>query len=84
MTKFVDNIPARLTVTGCFPTCLTEVGGLDPCLIFFLLFFLFFFFLFTELLASKLSLDEEDGTEGNLASEEVEEDLTSEDGEGST
>ena len=79
-----STLPARLTVTGCFPTCLTVVGGLDPCLIFFFLFFLFFFFLFTELLASELSLDEEDETEGDLASEEGEEDLTGEDGEGST
>jgi hypothetical protein len=79
-----STLPARLTVTGCFPTCLTVVGSLDPCLFFFFLFFLFFFFLFTELLASELSLDEEDGTEGDLASEEGEEDLTGEDGEGST
>jgi hypothetical protein len=60
------------------------VGGLDPCLIFFFLFFHFFFFLFTELLGSELSLDEEDGTEDDLASEEGEEDLTGEEGEGST
>jgi hypothetical protein len=79
-----STLPARLTVTGCFPTCLTVVGSLDPCLFFFFLFFLFFFFLFTELLASELSLDEEDGTEGDLASEEGEEDLTGEEGEGST
>jgi hypothetical protein len=73
--------PTRLTVTGCFPTCLTVVGGFDPHLSFFFLFFLFFFFLFTELLASELLLDEEDGMEGNLASEEGEEDLTGEDSE---
>jgi hypothetical protein len=79
-----STLPARLTVTGCFPTCFTVVGGLDPCLIFFFLFFHFFFFLFTELLGSELSLDEEDGTEDDLASEEGEEDLTGEDGEGST
>jgi hypothetical protein len=60
------------------------VGGFDPCLIFFFLFFLFFFFLFTKLLASELSPDEEDGMESDLASEEGEEDLTGEDGEGST
>jgi hypothetical protein len=60
------------------------VGGLDPCLIFFFLFFCFFFFLFTELLGTELSLDEEDGTEGDLAIEEGEEDLTGEEGEGST
>jgi hypothetical protein len=72
-----STLPAQLSVTGCFPTCLTVVGSLDPCLVFFFLFFHFFFFLFfhfffflfTELLASKLLLDEEDGTEGNLASE---------------
>jgi hypothetical protein len=79
-----STLPARLTVTGCFPTCLTVVGGFDPCLSFFFLIFLFFFFLFIELLAAELSLDEEDETEGNLASEEGKEDLTSEDGEGST
>ena len=59
------------------------VGRFDPCLSLFFLFFLFFFFLFTRLLGLELSLDEEDGTEGNLASEEGEEDLTGEDGEGS-
>jgi hypothetical protein len=79
-----STLPARLSVTGCFPTCLTVVGSLDPCLFFFFLFFLFFFFLFTELLGSELSLDEEDETEGDLASEEGEEDLTGEEGEGST
>jgi hypothetical protein len=79
-----STLPARLTVIGCFPTCLTVVGGLDPCLIFFFLFFLYFFFLFTKLLASELSLDEEDGTKGDLASEEGKEELTGEDGEGST
>jgi hypothetical protein len=51
---------------------------------FFFLIFLFFFFLFTGLLASKLSPDEEDETEGDIASEEGEEDLTGEEGEGST
>jgi hypothetical protein len=79
-----STLPAQLIVTGCFSTCLTVVGGLDPCLIFFFLFFLFFFFLFTELLASELSLDEEDGTEGDLASEEGEEDLNGKESEGST
>jgi hypothetical protein len=79
-----STLPARLTVTGCFPTCLTMVGGFDPCLSFFFLIFLFFFFLFTGLLASELSLDEEDEMEGDLASEEGEEDLTGEEGEGST
>jgi hypothetical protein len=54
------------------------VGSLDRCLVFFFLFFHFFFFLFTELLGSKLSLDEEDEMEGDLAREEGEE------GEGST
>jgi hypothetical protein len=79
-----STLPAQLTVTGCFPTCLTVVGGFDPYLSFFFLIFLFLFFLFTELLASELSLDEEDETEGDLASEEGEEDLTGEEGEGST
>ena len=45
------------------------VGSLDPFLFFFFLFFLLFF-LFTKLLASELSPDEEDGMEGDLASEE--------------
>ena len=79
-----STLPARLSVTGCFLTCLTVVGSLDPCLVFFFLFFHFFFFLFTELLGSELSLDEEDEMEGDLASEEGEEDLTGEEGEGST
>jgi hypothetical protein len=79
-----STLPARVTITGCFPTCLTVVGSLDPCLFFFFLFFLFFFFLFIELLASKLSLDEEDETKDDLASEEGKEDLTGEEGEGST
>jgi hypothetical protein len=79
-----STLPARLTVTGCFPTCLTIVGGFDPRLSFFFLIFLFFFLLFTELLASELSLDEEDEMESDLASEEGEEDLTGEDSEGST
>jgi hypothetical protein len=60
------------------------VGGFDPWLFFFFLIFLFFFFLFTRLLASELSLDEEDEIEGDLAREESEEDLTSKEGEGST
>jgi hypothetical protein len=60
------------------------VGSLDPCLVFFFLFFLFFFFLFTELLGSEPSLDEEDEMEGDLASEEGEEDLSGEEVEGST
>jgi hypothetical protein len=78
-----STLPERLTVTGCFPTCLIVVGSLDPCLIFFFLFFLFYF-LFTGLLASKLSLDEEDEMKGDLASEQGEEDLTGEESEGST
>jgi hypothetical protein len=60
------------------------VGGFDPCLSFFFLIFLFFFFLFTGLLALELSPDKEDETEGNIAREEGEEDLTGEEGEGST
>jgi hypothetical protein len=66
----LSTLPARLTVTGSFATCLAVVGSFDPCLSFFFLIFLFFFFLFTGLLASKLSLDEEDGMEGDLAIEE--------------
>jgi hypothetical protein len=54
-----STLPARLIVTGLFPTCSIVVGSVDPCLFFFFLFFLFFFFLFTELLALDLSLDEE-------------------------
>jgi hypothetical protein len=46
-----STLPTRLTVIGCFPTCLKVVGSLDPCLFFFLLFFHFFFFLSTKLLA---------------------------------
>ena len=79
-----STLPARLIITGCFPTCLTLVGGFDPCLSLFFLIFLFFFFLFTGLLASELSPDEEDEMEGNIASEEGEEDLIGEEGEGST
>jgi hypothetical protein len=79
-----STLPARLTVTGFFPTFLTVVGCLDPCLLSFFLFFHFFFFLFTELLGSEHSLDEEEGTEGDLANEEGEEDLTGDDGEVST
>ena len=79
-----STLPTRLTVTGCFQTCLTVVGGFDPHLCFFFLIFLFFFFLFTGLLALELSLDEEDETEGDLASEEGEEDIIGEEGEGST
>jgi hypothetical protein len=54
------------------------VGGFYPCLSFFFLIFLFFFFLLTRLLASELSLDEEDETERDLASEEGEENLIGE------
>ena len=79
-----STLPTRLTVTGCFPTCFTVVGGFDPCLFFFFLFFHFLFFLSTELLASNLSLGEEDETEEYLAREEGEEDLIHEDSEGST
>ena len=77
-----STLPARLTVTGCFPTCLTMVGGFDTRLSFFFLIFLFFFFLFTGLLASELSPDEEDEMEGDIASKEGEEDLIGEEGEG--
>jgi hypothetical protein len=59
------------------------VGGFDPYLFFFFLFF-HFFFLSTGLLASNLSLGEEDETKEDLTSEEGEEDLTGEDDEGST
>jgi hypothetical protein len=60
------------------------VRSLDPCLFFFLLFFHFFFFLSIELLALEISLGEEDKMEDDLASEEGEEDLTGDEGEGST
>jgi hypothetical protein len=60
------------------------VGILDPCLFFLFLIFLLFFFLFTGLLASDISLGKEDEMEEDLASEEDKEDLTGEDGEGST
>jgi hypothetical protein len=79
-----STLPAQSIVTGCFPTCPTVVGSLDPCLFFFFLFFLFFFFLSTELLALEISLGEEDEMEEDLASEEGEEDITGEEGEGST
>ena len=79
-----STLSTRLIVTGCFPTCLTVVGILVPCLYFFFLIFLFFFFLFIGLLVLELSLDEEDEMEGDLANEEGEEDLTSEEGEEST
>jgi hypothetical protein len=71
-----STLPARLTVTGFFPTCFTVVGGFDPHLYFFFLIFLFFFFLFIGLLASELSPDEEDEMEGDIEGEEDEEDLT--------
>jgi hypothetical protein len=76
-----STLPAQLTVIGCSPTCLAVVGSLDPCLFFFFLIFLFFFFLFTRLLASEISLGEEDETEEDLASEEGEEDIAGEEGE---
>jgi hypothetical protein len=79
-----STLPSRLTVTGCFPTCLTVVGIFDPFSFFVFLFFVFFFFLFIGLLASEISFGEEDETGEEIASEEGEEDLTSEDGEGST
>jgi hypothetical protein len=79
-----STLPARLIVTGCFPTCLAVVGSLDPYLFFFFLFFGFFFFLATKLLALELSLNEEDEVEKDLAREEGEEDLTGQEGEGST
>jgi hypothetical protein len=79
-----STLPTRLTVTGCFPTCLIVVGGFEPCLSFFFLIFLFFFFLFTGLLALELSLGEGYEMEEDLASEEGEEDIIGEDGEGST
>jgi hypothetical protein len=77
-----STLPTQLTVTGCFPTCLVVVGGFDPFSFFFFLFFLFFFFLFTGLLASEISLNEEYEMGEELASEEGEEDLTGEEGEG--
>jgi hypothetical protein len=60
------------------------VGGFDPHLSLFFLIFLFFFFLCIGLLASELSPDEEDEMEGDLASGEGEENITGEEGEGST
>jgi hypothetical protein len=45
-----STLPARLIVTGFFPTCLIVVGSLDSFLFFFFLFFHFFFFLSTKLL----------------------------------
>jgi hypothetical protein len=79
-----SKLPVRLKIIGFFPTCLEVVGILDPCLFFFFLIFLFFFFLSTGLLASDLSLGEEDQIEEDLASEEGKEDLIGEEGEGST
>jgi hypothetical protein len=79
-----STIPRRLTVNGCFPICLEVVGSVDTFLSFFLLIFHFFFFLSTELLASNLSLSEEDEMEKYLTGEEGKEYLTSEKGEGST
>jgi hypothetical protein len=54
----LSTLPTRLSVTGCFPTCLVLVGSLDPILFFFFLILLFFFFLSTGLLALELSLGE--------------------------
>jgi hypothetical protein len=79
-----STLPTRLSITGGFPTCLVVVGSLDPCFFFFFLIFLFFFFLSTKLLASFISLNEEDEMKEDLATREGEEDLTGEDGEGST
>jgi hypothetical protein len=79
-----STLPTRSTIIGFFPTCPIVVGILDLGLFLFLLFFLFFFFLSTELLALELSLDKEDEMEVDLASGEGEEDLTGEEGEGST
>jgi hypothetical protein len=80
----IINTPSTINSNWLFSNMFTVVGGFDPCLSFFFLIFLFFFFLFTGLLASELSLDEEDEIEGDLAREEGEEDLTGEEGEGST
>jgi hypothetical protein len=80
----IINTPNTINSNWLFSNMFTVVGGFDPCLSFFFLIFLFFFFLFTGLLASELSLDEEDEMKGDLASEEGEEDLTGEEGEGST
>ena len=76
-----STLPTRLTVTGCFPTCLAVVGSFDPFLFFLFVIFLFFFFLSIELLALKISLGQKYEMEEDLASEEGEEDLTSEEGE---
>jgi hypothetical protein len=56
----IINTPNTINITGFFPICPTVVGILDPCLFFFFLFFRFFFFVSTGLLASELSLNEED------------------------
>jgi hypothetical protein len=80
----IINTPNMINSNWLFSNMFDSGWRFGSLLIFFFLFFLFFFFLFTELLASELSLDEEDETEGDLASEEGEEDLTGEDGEGST
>jgi hypothetical protein len=79
-----STLPKQLSLTGCFPTCLEVARSLDPCLFFSFLNFLFFFFLSTGLLASEISLYEENETEEELVSEEGKEDLTHEEGEGST
>jgi hypothetical protein len=79
-----STLPARLIVTGCFPTCLTVVGGFDPSLIFLLLNLSFLLLLIHQVTSFRTFTDEEDEMEGDLASEEGEEDLTGEEGEGST
>jgi hypothetical protein len=71
-----STLPIRSIITGFFPTRPTVVGILDPCL--------FFFFLSIGLLASEISLSKEDEREEDLACEEGKEDLTGEEGEGST
>ena len=65
-----STLPTWLLVTSSFPKCRAMVGIVDPCLFFFFLIFLFFFFLFNGLLASELSLSEEDETEEDLACDE--------------
>jgi hypothetical protein len=54
----IINTPSMINSNWLFSNMFDSmVGSFDPYLYFFFLFFLFFFFLFTELLASKLSLE---------------------------
>jgi hypothetical protein len=79
----IINIPSMIN-NNWFLSNMSGSGWKFGSFLFFFLFLLFFFFLFTGLLYSKLSLDEEDEMQDDLASEEEKEDLTGEEGEGST